>query len=494
MKTNLILATDSYKLVHPNMYKPSVTKVFSYMEARTGGAFTSTVFAGLQPILAQYLEGSVITQADIDEAAMVSKAHFGTDEYFNRDGWEYILHTYGGRLPIRIKAVPEGTIVHTGNVLVTIENLDPKVPWLTNAVESILLHVWYPTTVATLSAAVKTYLIDKCKLAGGKPEDSNFMLHDFGYRGASSHESAGIGGFGHLINFFGTDTLEAMRIAHMYYNAPYSSLAFSVAASEHSIMTQQGFDGEHQILKNLINSPTFRGQILSLVADSYNVYDFVMACIALDEDIIKNEVRLVIRPDSVTPQHPTPETLMVNILTTIYENVAGSTFIAGMDGKSYILLPSRYRVIWGDGIDINGIKKIVEATMAAGFAPQNMIFGMGGGLLQKVNRDTCRFAVKASAIQHENSEVWVPVYKSPLGGNKTSKAGRLTLVQTENNGTFITVNMDTIEGQHEIRSGEEMLVTVFDSGWMKNQTTLDEIRSRADVSMYPVYQSQSIEN
>uniref|UniRef100_A0A914RP69 Uncharacterized protein n=1 Tax=Parascaris equorum TaxID=6256 RepID=A0A914RP69_PAREQ len=46
--------------------------------------------------------------------------------------FEHSLKKHNGFLPLRIKAVPEGTVVPVKNVLFTVENTDPEVPWLTN--------------------------------------------------------------------------------------------------------------------------------------------------------------------------------------------------------------------------------------------------------------------------------------------------------------------------------------------------------------------------
>jgi nicotinamide phosphoribosyltransferase len=83
---------------------------------------------------------------------------------------------------------------------------------LTNFVETILLQIWYPISVSTLSREIKKVLVQYLKKtttldAEGLKNQVSFMLHDFGYRGVSSVESAGIGGSTHIINFLGTDTV-----------------------------------------------------------------------------------------------------------------------------------------------------------------------------------------------------------------------------------------------------------------------------------------------
>jgi len=135
--SNLILLTDSYKISHYLQYPPNTTHIYSYFESR-GGAYEEVVFFGLQYYLKKYLS-QPITQENIEEAAAICQEHFGDASLFNRQGWEYILNKHGGYLPVSIKAVPEGTVVPTKNVLMTIENTDPEVYWLTNYLETLLV-------------------------------------------------------------------------------------------------------------------------------------------------------------------------------------------------------------------------------------------------------------------------------------------------------------------------------------------------------------------
>jgi nicotinamide phosphoribosyltransferase len=138
MKTNLLLLADAYKYSHYKLYYPGTTKIYSYLESR-GGLFDSTVFYGLQYYLKEYLQGQAFTKEDIDEAEELMQGVFGRSEVFNRANFEYILKKYDGRLPVKIKAVAEGTEVPVHNTLMTIENTDPNCFWLTNFLETLLM-------------------------------------------------------------------------------------------------------------------------------------------------------------------------------------------------------------------------------------------------------------------------------------------------------------------------------------------------------------------
>ena len=125
MDNNIITMTDSYKFGHAPMYPEDTEYIYSYFEARNGAKFSYTVFFQLQYILMEYLVGQVVTLEKIDAAEKLAAAHFGNPNVFNRKMWEHILNVHGGRLPVRIKAVPEGMVVPNNNVLMTVENTDP---------------------------------------------------------------------------------------------------------------------------------------------------------------------------------------------------------------------------------------------------------------------------------------------------------------------------------------------------------------------------------
>lgn len=459
---NIVPLTDSYKWGHWSQYPSGTDGVYSYLEARQGAKYPETVFFGLQSILRE-IAGTVVTRADVEEAREIAKAHFFDDKIFNYNGWMHIVNAHGGRLPLRIKAVPEGTVVPAGNVLMTVENTDPACYWLTNALESKLLHVWYPTTVASLSRYVKGvlkyYLQESADTLNALP----YMLHDFGYRSATNDRQAAVGGAAHLVNFVGTDTIPALYFAAHEYGAAYKRLGFSVPATEHSVMTSLGRAGEQAIVKRLLeNHPT---GILSVVADSYNIYNFVdMLGLAFHDEIMARDGKFVVRPDSVTLGDTTPEALVLTLLNRL-QRYFGST----VNSKGYSVLNPHVGLIWGDGIDPDGIQRILEWMLASGWSAENIVFGMGGGLIQKVNRDTQRFAFKSSA--QKRNGVWIPISKDPLDSTKKSKAGRLMLLRGNDNDYYTQPEIENCPS--------DILQTVFLNGEVTSLTTFDEIRARA---------------
>ncbi|KAK6034066.1 nicotinate phosphoribosyltransferase, (NAPRTase) family [Cooperia oncophora] len=229
-------------------YKEGTTHVYSYFESR-GGKFPEVCFFGLQYILKRWLVGKVVTHKMIDDAKTFYKLHFNMD-VFNESGWRHIVDKHDGCLPLRIKAVPEGSVVPTKNVLFTIENTDPEVPWLTNWFETLLVQTWYPMTVCTTSRAYKQLIASFLYKTSDSMDGLPFKLHDFGYRGSTSVESAGLGGAAHLVNFVGTDTIAGLQLCREYYSCEMAG--FSIPATEHSTITTWTREGEVAAFRNML--------------------------------------------------------------------------------------------------------------------------------------------------------------------------------------------------------------------------------------------------
>ncbi|WP_444937111.1 nicotinate phosphoribosyltransferase [Microbulbifer sp. JMSA004] len=454
---NPILNVDSYKTSHYLQYPEGTQYVSSYIESR-GGQFKEAVFFGLQAFIKQYLT-TPINAEHIEEAEELFLAH-GLP--FNREGWEYILQEHQGYLPIEIQAVPEGSVIPTRNVLVQVVNTDPKCFWLTSYIETALLRaIWYPTTVATQSREAKKviqrYLLETAEGLDSLP----FKLHDFGARGASSEETAAIGGLAHLVNFQGTDTIAAVLAGRRYYAAPMAG--FSIPAAEHSTMTSWGREQEAKAYENMLTQFSGDNCLVAVVSDSYDLWSAIENIWGgeLKERVENNGGTLVIRPDSGDP---------VDIVTQTIERLM-RIFGATINSKGFRVLPDFIRVIQGDGISLHTIEGILSAMKARKQSAENISFGMGGELLQKVNRDTMRFAMKASAVRVDG--LWRDVYKDPAtDSGKRSKRGRLALIN-RTDGTPYTIREQDIGGRNNL------LKTVYRNGKLLIEQDLDTIRGRA---------------
>lgn len=456
---NLILNTDSYKTSHFLQYPPGGEEISSYIESR-GGLFPQAVFFGLQAFIKQYLLAP-ITRDQIAEAEEIVIAH-GLP--FNRAGWLRIVDAHGGLLPLEIAAVDEGEVVPVHNALVQLRNTDPQLPWLTSYLETALLRaVWYPTTVATLSFAAKKIIRRYLDLTSDDAAGQiDFKLHDFGARGVSSLESAMLGGMAHLVNFKGTDTLAAILGARRYYGAAMAG--FSIPAAEHSTITSWGREREVDAYRNMIAQFARLGKLVAVVSDSYDIFNAVSALWGseLKDEVIRSGATVVIRPDSGDP---------VTVVVEVAKRLAAS-FGASANRRGYDVLNPCVRIIQGDGMDLVQIEAVLAALSAAKFSADNIAFGMGGGLLQKLDRDTMKWAMKASAIKIGG--VWRDIYKDPVTDHgKVSKRGRQALIRDAAGWRTVPLTDDL----------PNRLTPVYRDGQLLRRTTLDDIRQRAEAAL-----------
>lgn len=456
--SNILLNADSYKASHYVQYPVNTTVVSSYIESR-GGVFDKTLFFGLQAFIKQSLL-KPFTQADIDEAEAILVAH-GLP--FNKAGWQYILETYNGYLPIEIQAVAEGSLVETHNVLVQVKNTDDNCAWLTSYIETALLRaVWYPTTVASVSYACKQVIARYLAQTADNMEGLLFKLHDFGSRGASSEETAALGGMAHLVNFMGTDTLSAIVAARRYYQETMAG--FSIPAAEHSTITSWGRDGEQAAYANMLKQFGGQGKLVAVVSDSYDLWNAIdnLWGTELREAIINSGGTLVIRPDSGDP---------VQIVSTTIEKLMAK-FGFRTNRKGFKVLPDCVRVIQGDGICVASIEAVLAEMTKRGLSADNIAFGMGGELLQKVNRDTQKFAMKASAACINGD--WRDVFKDPItDSGKRSKKGRLALIKNSE-GLYQTIR------EQDLGQQQNQLRVVYRNGALLIDESLAEIRARVN--------------
>jgi nicotinamide phosphoribosyltransferase len=463
LKISLICRIDSYKFSHPFAYPDGIQGMTSYGTARVDPK-TTVIPVGMQLLLKRYLTQR-ISMKDVDAAEQFAEAHFGR-KLFARAAWEKVVTEYGGALPLIIRSVPEGLPIKGGQPIYTVTVLDADLFWMSAGFETMIQRgVWYPTTIATNDYNIKREIKHYYEITGGDMGLLPFSLHDFGGRGVSSAETAEIGGFAHLVNFMGSDTVEGILTANFYYNEPMS--AYSVYATEHSIECSfgGGRDDAIQYLRKQLSNAV-EGGIISIVIDGYDVYrETELLCTVLKDEIIATKAKVVFRPDSGDMQEVVPRILHLQELA----------FGSVKNDKGYRKI-NNVGIIQGDGVDHSAIRSLLgKITATLGFSADNVIFGSGGALLQKVNRDTFKFAQKACAILMEDG-TWKGIAKDPITDQgKKSLEGVLTLVRSTMNNELMTARLDRGPLNEEF---EDVMQLVYHTGKLFNETTLAEIRAR----------------
>lgn len=527
--TNILLMTDIYKCGHMRMYKSGTTKVYSYLCARKKDKHT--LFFGLQPYLKLLSKG--VTAEDGEEFISYYTEILGSAPPADISEKINALVKLG-YIPLEIKAIAEGTYLSTQNVLATVTNTHPDFAWVVGFFESLLLKVWNTTSVATLSNRFKR-TVDKFT---AETSDSDFLkpflVHDFGYRGVSSEETAELSGAAHLINFCGTDTIPAIKFLKQNYAAT-GLIGASVPASEHSIHCSFGPTEQDELdyVDNMLTlNPT---GIVSVVSDAYDYWRMITVTLPKrKEQILSRDGKYVVRPDSgdpmeilcgsinieksnktleefideVTYHHDNgyPDTRYVEYDGKVYSvgynnfqsdnwevtaqeiqltpqqkgtfRLLEETFGATVNSKGYKELNSKIGVIYGDGMYYDRYVSILEKMKQMGYANTNLVIGIGGLLLQQHNRDDLGFAFKATYA--EINGVSTELYKDPVTDpGKKSHKGLMSLYVSvhQDNGKETLYTKDQVTWEEE-KSG--CLETVFKDGKITKEFTLEEVRANVN--------------
>lgn len=478
--TNILLCSDVYKLLHMEQYVPGCNKVYSYLLARSDKNFKETVFFGLQYYLKQYFT-QPITKENVKEFINVRTNVLGTPPPQETIDKMYKLADLG-YWPLHIKAVKEGTVLPVRNALLTITNTLPEFYWTVGYIESLLLKLWFPITVATTSHEYRK-VVDKYfeetasnNMYGLKP----FMVHDFGYRGDTSEESAVISGMSHLTSFTGSDTIPAYNgVLNYYTHSDNYRVDFmsSVPASEHSVMCSFGRENELDAYKHMLK--IYPTGIVSIVSDTYDLWEILTKFAPiLKTDILNRDGKVVFRPDSGNPEYiicgnPDVAKIDPNLpeakgCIRLLDELFGST----INEKGYRELNPKVGLIYGDGMYLERYKKTLERLKSMGYSASNLVIGIGG-ILRFHSRDTLGFALKATKVEVNGVEK--SIMKDPITDNtKKSHKGYLYLGKDSSNNYY---TLDDVSKEKEM-DNSNLLETVFIDGQIYRDDDLYTVRDR----------------
>ncbi|MBL1209022.1 nicotinate phosphoribosyltransferase [Geminocystis sp. GBBB08] len=488
MNINPLNAIDFYKTDHRRQYPQGTTEVYANFTPRSGRLAKvldsddiRVVFFGLQYFLQDYLIDcwqKNFFQQDKQKVLSVYKRRMDTSLGINAISVQHInaLHDLG-YLPLKIKALPEGSFVPIGIPLLTVVNTHPDFFWLTNYIESVMsCYLWKPITSATTAFQYKK-LVTKYAIQTGTPLDFiPFQCHDFSFRGLSSIQDAIVSGAAHLTSFCGTDTVLAIDFLENYYNANADEeiIGVSVPATEHSVMAMGMPDGELETFRRLIEDLYPQG-IVSIVSDTWDFWKVITQyTLLLKEKIIARNGKLVIRPDSGDPvkiicgdsSYPQDTPEYKGAIQCLWEIFGGT-----ITPQGYKMLDSHIGLIYGDSITLDRAYQILHQLEIKGFASGNVVFGIGSYTYQYVTRDNFGFAVKATSgvVNGKRRDI----FKNPKTDTGTKKSAKGLLRIEQENNTYILYEQQTPEQEKQ-----GALETVFLDGKLIKCYSLKEIRQR----------------
>lgn len=488
MNINPLLLIDGYKLDHRRQYPPGTSLVYSNWTPRTSRVpeDTSVVFFGLQYFLKEYLGARFHRDFFSRPLPEVLKEyHEFVDSYLGPNSIDLshieALHKLG-YLPLEFRALPEGSAVPLGVPALTVQNTLPEFFWLTNYIETPLSNVlWKPCTSATTARGMRRIIEYYADATGADKGFIDWQGHDFSYRGMSGLEDACLSGAGHLLFFTGTDTIPAIEFLKRYYPPVGNGIiGGSVAATEHSVVCAGGEGNELETLGRLLD--LYPSGVLSYVSDTWNLWDLLTQTLPqLQGKIMARNGKLVIRPDSGDPVKiicgdPDAEKFspawygVVKLLWTLF----GGTSTAG----GYRTLDSHIGVIYGDSISRERADSILTKLEEAGFASDNIVFGIGSYTYEYVTRDTYGFAMKATYAEIDGEGK--NLHKKPVtdSGGKFSAKGKLSVIRNERGGLTL-INCATPE-----QMDKSELKLVWKDGIFREWFCLEEVRARARKEMW----------
>lgn len=478
---NPFLALDVYKMGHMEQYVPGCNKVYSYLLARSDKTFKKTVFFGLQYYLKQYLS-IPLTHEMANEFLDVRAEILGVENSPEIIGKIHALAELG-YWPLKIKAVPEGTVMETRNVLMTMVNTHPDFHWVVGFIESLILKIWYSITVASCSYAYRETINQYFdRTVGGDLQFlRQFSVHDFGYRGDSSEEGAALSGVAHLLSFIGSDTVPALPFARQFYGAQKGDLVMvSVPASEHSVMCSFGRDDEIGAFRNMLR--LYPKGIVSIVSDTFSIYRVLTEFAPL----LKHEIlarpagsKVVFRPDSGNPEYiicGDPNARYGSDEERGGIRLLEKTFGHTVNDKGQWQVHEKVGMIYGDSMYLERYVRTLGRLEEMGYAASNLVIGVGG-ILRNHSRDTLGFALKATYV--EVNGVPRDIEKDPITDvKKKSHKGRVAL-HHDVQGQHYTTDQCTPEEE----SSCALLPTVYENGRVLVEYALADIRARVEASL-----------
>jgi nicotinamide phosphoribosyltransferase len=490
---NPLLLTDGYKTGHHQQYPKGTTLVYSNFTPRSNKyapkGCDKVVSFGQQMVMQQIHEAFQNEFFSKPKDVVCGEMKRELSMYLNTDydvSHFESLHDLG-YLPIIVKAIEEGTLVPIKVPVLTIYNTHPDFYWVTNYLETILSNLlWKPMTSATIAHQYRKVLTKwQEKTDAEKGWFVDWQGHDFSMRGMDSVEAVISSGVAHLTSFMGSDSLPAIYGARKYYGAK-GPICGSVNATEHSVMCAGGKEDEVGTFRRLLD--TYPTGILSVVSDTWDLWRVCTEhVVALKEEILARDGKLVIRPDSGDPVDilcGIPDAIALTKDKLQYRTLTGDiswkeqkgviellwdVFGGTVNEQGYKVLDPHIGAIYGDSITIDRANEICARLEAKGFASTNVVLGIGSFTYQYNTRDTFGFAMKATYVE-VNGEAR-EIFKDPITDDGTKKSATGLLSVHNHDGEYVLIDHCTWEGE---RIGS--LQTIYKDGYFENVTTLTKIR------------------
>ena len=375
----------------------------------------------------------------------------GLGEYhFPEHLWRRIVDEFNGFPPIRIDALPEGSIVYPNEPVIQITSTEDGFGELAAHFESKLLQIWAPTERVTAGRHWFEYCKDVIRSVEPDLDETeidfkaSIMLHDFSDRaGMNEVESVELG-MAQLLTYPGTDSFCAGFQAWLE-SGKQAGHSMSVLALAHRNV--QAFENE-QDCYNTMYEKAPDNSLLSMVSDCNDFFyatENYLIPLAKKSAELNNGKIIVDRPDS---GNALEQVLWICRLAKRH----GLYTERKINGKTWYF-PTTLKFLEGDGMTWNEMRRINDALLKAGFPPYawGVPYGVGGGLRNGLKRDNLSAKYALSSCGHNNR----PVCKFSEDIGKTTLPGPFKLLRSPE----ALSKRQTIVFEHE--DGENAMIEYF---------------------------------
>ena len=483
---SFMLMADTYKNTNPDAMPEGLIKLTSYITPRKSmfKNIDKVVFFGLQGFIQEFLIDLVnetFFKRDKEEVLAEYKSYLDTQ--IGEQSYDLsriaALHDLG-YLPIKMKALPEGSLVNMGVPCIELTNTHPDFAWVVQWIECIAQSELFGTcNWATMAHEYRKLANDFYKKTTDGA-NSAMAMADFGFRGLGVDNGLRASS-SWLLSFDKTSTIPAMQYIDKMYNAECAKnhIGIGAVSMEHATVCSNLAicETEESLLRRLLTT-VYKDTSFSYVSDSFDYWGLVNDTLPkLKKEIMEHNGKFLVRPDSGDIVE-----ISVKTVQKLYEIFEGS-----VNSKGYKELNPKVGIIYGDGCQYSKIEEIWTKLEKLGFAADTILFGVGAFSFTAMctpedgmvclTRDTFGFAMKSTDCVINGKEY--TIQKNPkTDQNHLKKSHKGLCCVTKDGDDYICHDGYT----SETLPADNLLRTVYRDGQFVRTTNFADIRERLNAN------------
>lgn len=483
---SFMLMADTYKNTNPDAMPEGLIKLTSYITPRKSmfKNIDKVVFFGLQGFIQEFLINLVnetFFKRDKEEVLAEYKSYLDTQ--IGEQSYDLsriaALHDLG-YLPIKMKALPEGSLVNMGVPCIELTNTHPDFAWVVQWIECVAQSELFGTCNWATMAHEYRKLANKFYEKTTDDANPAMAMADFGFRGLGVDNGIRASS-SWLLSFDKTSTIPAMQYIDKMYNAECAKnhIGMGAVSLEHATVCSNLAicETEESLLRRLLTT-VYKDTSFSYVSDSFDYWGLVNDTLPkLKKEIMEHNGKFLVRPDSGDIVE-----ISVKTVQKLYEIFGGIT-----NSKGYKELNPKVGIIYGDGCQYSKIEEIWTKLEELGFAADTILFGVGAFSFTAMctpedgmvclTRDTFGFAMKSTDCVINGKEY--TIQKNPkTDQNHLKKSHKGLCCVTKDGDDYVCHDGYT----SETLPADNLLMTVYRDGQFVRTTNFADIRERLNAN------------